>query len=142
MKKIIILGSIFIITGLSANQDICVKAYSYINKHTQRADVFLKEKDWEMANFYLRKLKTDYTVFIKKDCFDKVFKKTNQKRMKGIYRKNVRDIRNLEEMTEETIREKKRIDREKAIQQIDLEAARKKEAIKREIREEMMREGK
>ena len=139
MKKIIIMS--LIMMSFIYGNDMCRNSYSKVTKNTERADVFLKGKDWQMANFYLKKLKTNYTMFIRNDCFDKVFKKTNVKRMKRIYRQNIIRVRNLSEMTEETIKEKRRVERQRAIEQIDLEAKIKKDAIKREIREEMLREG-
>jgi len=142
MKKMkIILISLILSTLVNAQEiTVCKKAYLEINKHSKRAGIFIKSNDWDMASFYIEKLKKDYTVFIENDCFDKVFEKMNVEKMKIKYRKNIRTIKDLSEMTNETLKEKRRIEKIKVIEQRENAKERERMKIRDEVRAEILKE--
>ena len=136
--KILLIG-IISITTINAEQYIadCRDAYGKLNKHNKRASIFIKSTDWEMANYYVEKIKDDYRYFYANECFEKVFQKQNVDKMKVKYKNNIRVIKNLTEMLAETIVEKERLEKERVLRELEEKRKMERDRLKEEIRAEM-----
>jgi len=135
--KIILIGIISFIAIHADTYLSCKDAYYKLNKHNKRASLFINNSDWEMANFYVEKIKDDYRYFYGNDCFEKTFNKQNVDRMKKIYAKNIKIIKNLSEMINETIVEKERQEKARVLRELEEKKKMDRKLLKAEIRAEM-----
>jgi len=117
--------------------EFCKKAYIDLNTNNKRASVFINNTDWEMANYYIEKIKVNYNDFYTYDCFHKIFKKENLEKMQIKYKNNIKQIKGLSQMVNETIKEKDRIEKEKLLNAIEERKKLEKEKIKEEILKEL-----
>ena len=138
--KIILIGSISFVSLQAETYLNCKDSYYKLNKHNKRASIFINTSDWEMANFYVEKIKDDYRYFYANECFEKTFNKMNVDRMKKIYAKNIKVIKNLSEMINETISEKERQEKKRVLRELEEKKKMDRELLKAEIRAEMIAE--
>ena len=138
--KILLIGFISI-TSISAGQYLnCDEAYEKLNKHNKRASLFMNAKEWEIANFYVEKIKDDYRYFYANKCFTTVFEKANVDKMRIKYKKNIRDIIEMSEMLKETLIEKERLEKEKSFRESEEKRKSEREKLKEELRAEIRAE--
>ena len=136
--KILLIGTISLVS-LNAQADYlnCKDAYYKLNKHNKRASLFINTADWEMANFYIEKIKDDYRYFYGHKCFETTFKKNVVAKMHKKYDKNIKIIKNLSEMVRETIYEKEAQEKQRVLRELAQKKKMEKEQLRAEILLEM-----